>query len=128
MTILIIDDDAGFRRALQRRLPGETRCAVGIREAVWSAKSFQPSVILLDVNLDGERSIDAIEELMDACPRSEIIVITAEYVQADADEAIALGAYAYIDKWNVKEICELVKEARTAVPSVFVASSSRLLH
>lgn len=128
MTILIVDDDAVFRRALQRRLPGETRCAAGVLDALSVAASWQPSVVLLDVNLGGESSIDAIPRFATAAPRCELIMMTGYYDQADADRSIDLGALAYVEKWNVRELCELVQDARVLVRSSFVSSSRRALH
>lgn len=128
MTILIVDEDAIFRRSLQRHLPGETRCAASVADGVDVAAAWQPSVILLGVDFDSDGALARIPDFEAAVPRGEVIVMTENYRQVDADLAIDLGAMAYIEKGNIKELCELVQDARALVPSFFVAPARRAIH
>lgn len=131
MTVLIVDDDAGVRRWLQRKIPGETRCASSLMDGLQTAREWQPSVVLLDVLFPEEGSgLDYIAEFKQACPRAEVVVMTSFHRREDQARALAAGAFTYVEKSAACEeiLLGAVMGARMMVSTVFVAGASVAPH
>ena len=126
MTILIIDDDRVYSRAISRHLVGVKKAAETLSEGMEMARRWQPSVILLDVHFpnDDRLGLDVIEGLRVECPRAQIIVMCAVFDREHARVAIERGAFSYLEKGDVAALKGMTELARSCVQTVFVAASS----
>jgi two-component system, NarL family, response regulator NreC len=118
INIVIADDHAIVRRGLRQLLEGEEGFAV-VAEAddVDSARRYlrghHPHVLVLDLNMPGESSIDAIPKLRKEFPDTQIVVLTMQNEPAYARSALSAGVLGYVLKESAD--AELVEAIRAAV-------------
>ena len=116
-TIVIADDHAVVRSGLRMLLDAESDLEV-VAEAgdVESARRYvlghKPNVLVLDLNMPGEPSLPAIPTILEASPKSAIVVLTMQDDPAFAREAMRAGALGYVLKEAADE--ELVNAVRLA--------------
>jgi two-component system response regulator HydG len=99
--VLVVDDDQATGRmiALGLREGGrEVQTAASVAEATEMAKSFEPQVVLTDLNMAGGSGIDLCRHFADAWPDVPVIVITAFGSMEAAVEAMRAGAYDFVTK------------------------------
>jgi two-component system response regulator NreC len=116
--IVIADDHAIVRRGLRQLLETEEDFAVVAEaEDVESARRYMrghhPQVLVLDLNMPGESSIDAIPSLRSEFPDSQIVVLTMQNEPAYARRALGAGVLGYVLKESAD--AELVEAIRAAV-------------
>ncbi|MBU9889410.1 MAG: response regulator [Candidatus Omnitrophica bacterium] len=68
------------------------------QEAVDKAASFQPDVILLDIQMPGMDGLKALKKIKEAHPKIKVIMVTAVETQDKIEEAMRCGADNYITK------------------------------
>lgn len=93
--------------ALQLRLSGEwilAGSASDIDGAIALADAARPDVILLDLWLHGEHSLDLLRQLRASLPQPLVVVLSAEADPAWGERAIAAGATAYLSKLEVVDL------------------------
>ncbi|MDP9023513.1 MAG: response regulator transcription factor [Actinomycetota bacterium] len=98
VTLVIVDDNAGIRtllRALARRDPrldvvGEAEHGA---EAIDVVRRFQPDVVILDVMMPVMDGLEAIPGILEASPRTRIVMYSA-YAES-RDEAMRRGAHGW---------------------------------
>jgi CheY-like chemotaxis protein len=103
VSVLIVDDDAGFRRTaaelLRARgfvLAGE---AANRDEAVAAVRRTRPVAILLDVHLPDGDGLELVAELLAAIGRAPLILLTSSDSRAATDEgARQCGAVGFVAK------------------------------
>lgn len=99
--LLIVDDEAPFRRALRRTLERSghfVREASSVDEAR-DALSTQPAeLVLCDVNMPGGSGLELIRSVVDGASDTAIVMLTGNDDPAVADEALAIGAHGYLVK------------------------------
>ena len=98
-SILIVDDNAGFRRAARLILEEEGYEVVGeasgVKAGLAAARELRPDVVLLDVHLPDGSGFDAASELAGG----PIVVMCSSYEQAHGEElARQSGARAFLPK------------------------------
>jgi putative two-component system response regulator len=99
--LLIVDDEASFRRALRRTLE---RGGHAVQEAsnVEAAREVLASrsidLILCDVNMPGGSGLELVRSVVDEAPDTAIVMLTGDDDPAVADEALAIGAHGYMVK------------------------------
>jgi DNA-binding NtrC family response regulator len=99
--ILIVEDEDNARKgyeALLRRWNFEVIGVASGEEALAKFQDFQPSVILLDVELPGMNGLDLLTHLGEEIQRIPIIIITGRGSDERVVQAIEAGAYWYIEK------------------------------
>jgi DNA-binding NarL/FixJ family response regulator len=101
--VLIVDDHGLFRSSLRARLEQEDGIVpVGeagtVKDAVSKALALQPDVVLLDLVLPRGSGYDAIPDLLNACPSTNIVVVTSQTHPASVRRAIGAGARGYVPK------------------------------
>jgi DNA-binding NarL/FixJ family response regulator len=78
--VLVVDDDAGFRRAVRDLLVADGFDVVAeagsAEEAVEVARLTNPEVVLLDVRLPGVDGITAAERLSRLSPRPDVVLVS----------------------------------------------------
>jgi len=115
--IVIADDHAIVRRGLRQLLDGERGFeVVAEAENVESARRYlrghHPDVLVLDLNMPGESSIEAIPQLRAEFPETQIVVLTMQNEAAYARTALSAGVLGYVLKEAAD--AELVEAIRAA--------------
>jgi two-component system response regulator NreC len=101
--IVLADDHAVVRAGLRLLLDNESDFEV-VAEAsdVDSARRYvrghHPLVLVLDLNMPGGSSLEAIPVLREESPETQIVVLTMQQEPAFAREALGAGAIGYVLK------------------------------
>lgn len=103
ITIVLADDHRVVRSGLRVLLESDDRFRV-IDEAgdvpgtLESVRSYGPQVLILDLNMGGASSLDAIPQLRADAPETQIVVLTMQENPAFARAALRAGALGYVLK------------------------------
>jgi two-component system, NarL family, response regulator NreC len=117
VTIVLADDHVVVRSALRMLLDAEPGFEV-VAEAgdADSAARYvlghKPTVLVLDLNMPGGSGLEAIPQIRERSPNTQIVVLTMQKEAAFAREAMRAGALGYILKDAADE--ELVRAVRMA--------------
>lgn len=116
--IVIADDHAIVRRGLRQLLDSEEGFeVVAEAEDVDSARRYlrghHPEVLVLDLNMPGEPSLEAIPKLRSEFPATQIVVLTMNNEAAYARTALSAGVLGYVLKESAD--AELIEAVRAAV-------------
>lgn len=117
ITIVVADDHTVMRSGLSMLLQAEADLDVlaeagDIQMTFRHVRGHRPSVLVLDLNMPGGSSIQAIPRLKLISPDTEIVVLTMEPGAHFAREAIGAGASGYVLKHAAGT--ELVRAIRKA--------------
>ena len=99
--ILLVDDDPVFTRVMARgfnRHGFEVRRCGNAEEALAVCGEYQPSHILLDLNMPGTSGLVLLPRLLELAPQSLIVVLTGYSSIVTAVEATRAGATNYLCK------------------------------
>ena len=115
--IVLADDHAVVRRGLELLLEAEDGfevvASVGdVDAAIRTTRGYKPDVLVLDLNMPGGSSLDAIPRILEASPATRITVLTMQDEPAFARQALGAGALAYVLKEAAGD--ELVEAIRRA--------------
>ncbi|MGD0980876.1 MAG: response regulator transcription factor [Solirubrobacteraceae bacterium] len=115
--IVIADDHAVVRSGLRLLLDAEADFEV-VAEAgdVDAARRYvrghHPAVLVLDLNMPGGSSLEAIPAIRAEAPDTQIVVLTMQGEPAFAREALSAGALGYVLKESAdSELVEAVRRA-----------------
>lgn len=101
ITVLLADDHAAVRAGIRLALAGEGFNVVAEAadgpEAVAAALEKRPDIALLDVNMPGS-GIKAAEEIVNALPRTTVVMLTVSRNDDDLFAALRAGASGYLLK------------------------------
>ena len=75
-------------------------------------RGHKPDVLILDLNMPGRPSLEAIPEMREASPETKIVVLTMQKEPAFARQALQLGVLGYVLKEAADD--ELVQAVRRA--------------
>jgi two-component system response regulator NreC len=115
--IVLADDHAVVRSGLRLLLDAEPGMEV-VAEAsdAETARRYvhghHPAVLVLDLNMPGGSSLEAIPAIREESPETQIVVLTMQQEPAYAREALGAGALGYVLKEAADE--ELVQAIRNA--------------
>ena len=92
--VMIVDDHPIMRDGLRDALDSEEEFevvgqAADGAEAVRSAQSLQPDVIVMDVIMPNKNGVDACREIMDQLPDTRVLILTASTEEDAIIEAVA---------------------------------------
>ena len=113
MAILVVDDDAGLRKALRRVLVAHgfaVEVAEDGDEALARLRSRSFDALVLDVMMPGSDGIDVCERLRAAGDQLPVLMLTARYAVSDRVAGLEAGADDYLVKPFANE--ELVARLR----------------
>lgn len=132
--VVLVDDHEVVRGALRALLEGQDDLEV-VAEAGSLATARQalgegaPDVLVLDVNLPDGLAVDALEELRQLAPGTQIVLLTMERDLSLARRALEAGALGYLFKDAAHlELIESVRAAaagRKYLPSAVSAGLSK---
>lgn len=115
--ILIVDDEADIRDLIAGILEDEgyeARTANSADAALTAIKDRRPSLIVLDIWLEGSRldGLELLEIIKEAHPNLPVVIISGHGNVETAVSAIRKGAYDYIEKpFKVDRLILLVEHA-----------------
>ncbi len=115
--IVLADDHqvvrSGLRMLLDREADFEVVAEAGdIDAARRYIRGHHPTVLILDLNMPGGSSLEAIPAIREESPDTQIVVLTMQQEPAFAREALSAGALGYVLKEAADE--ELVEAVRSA--------------
>ncbi|NBD21365.1 response regulator [Aquabacterium fontiphilum] len=101
--LLVVDDHTLFRRGLIALLSQSPEVEVAgeaadAGEALRHTALLRPDVILLDNHLPGVHGVDALPQLLAACPSTRVLMLTVSEDADDLANALARGASGYLLK------------------------------
>jgi DNA-binding NtrC family response regulator len=111
--VLIADDDAGMRVALETRFlqrGWQVDLAVNGAEALHKFRGSRHALVITDVRMPGRDGFELMREVQAASPRTAVILLTAYGCVPDAVQAIRDGACDYLMKPVCFEKLELAVE------------------
>jgi two-component system response regulator NreC len=117
ITIVLADDHTVVRNALRMLLDAEAGFEVVAEAgdadtAVRYVRGHKPAVLILDLNMPGRSSLDAVPDIREASPDTEIVVLTMQNEPAFARRALQAGVRGYVLKEAAD--AELVQAVRRA--------------
>jgi two-component system, NarL family, response regulator NreC len=117
ITIVLADDHTVVRNALRMLLDAEAGFEVVAEAgdadtAVRYVRGHKPTVLILDLNMPGRSSLDAVPDIREASPETEIVVLTMQNEPAFARRALQAGVRGYVLKEAAD--AELVQAVRRA--------------
>ena len=116
--ILVADDQALIRRGMTLMLAGESDMEVVAQavdgvEAIEFALQTHPEVILMDLHMPRKSGLVATREIMQALPRTHVLVLTTLDADEMVFEAVRAGAHAYLLKdASEAELLETIRGLR----------------
>jgi len=101
--ILIADDHAVLRTGLRMLLEAQNDMEVAGEAADGldvsrKARELRPDVVLMDLSMPGPPSGDVIRQVLRACPKTRVLVLTMHDDPAYFASAMSAGAAAYVVK------------------------------
>lgn len=117
ISIVLADDHTVVRRALRLLLEGEPGFEVVAEAedadgAIRYLRGHKPDVLILDLNMPGRPSLEAIGDMREASPETRIVVLTMQQEPAFARRALQHGVLGYVLKEAADD--ELVQAVRSA--------------
>jgi len=117
ISIVLADDHTVVRRALRVLLEEEPGFEVVAEAdeadaAIRYLRGHKPDVLILDLNMPGRPSLEAIPDMQEASPETKIVVLTMQKEPAFARQALQLGVLGYVLKEAADD--ELVQAVRSA--------------
>ncbi len=119
--ILVVDDNAGIRKALQLLLPPYFEAVELIPSPatlVSALESFRPDVVLLDMNFHtdintGNEGLYWTDQIKNLSPRTEVVLFTAYADIRLAVEGMRRGAFDFVVKpWENERLISILQAAR----------------
>ncbi len=123
-TVVIVDDAQLFQAGLVAAFKEEGFDVVGqsteALTAVNLARDHKPDLVLLDVLMPGISGLDVVDKIVDASPRSRVVLLTSSESGEDLLRGIKAGARGYIVKTT--PLPELVDSVRQVLKGGAVVS------
>ena len=100
--VYICDDSPEYRMLLRLVLADAGATIVGEggdgNECLTAAAGTDPSIVLLDLNMPGLSGLEALPRLRGLVPNAKIVVLTTSKAEVTEDQALKLGADAFVSK------------------------------
>ena len=122
VTIVLADDHKVVRSGLRMLLESDGRFTVlaesgDVATTIDAVERCRPRVLVLDLNMGGESSLESIPQLRAEVPETQIVVLTMQDNPAFARVALRAGAVGYVLKdaadAELMSAVELAAEGRT---------------
>ncbi len=113
--IMVVDDEAPFRKLLERRLSKDGNSVEGFessKSALSAAEQKHFDVALVDIKMPGMDGIELLRRFKEIHPSMEVVIITGQGTIDSAIAAMKLGAYDYLTKpCKLSELDLIVQKA-----------------
>ena len=133
VTIVLADDHAVLRAGIRLLLDQEAGIAtVGeagtAQGAVEQASEHTPDIVLMDVSMPGGNGIDAIPLVLEASPRSRVLMLSMHDDAAYVHRAFSAGASGYVLKDAADtELVAAIREVAGGATYVNPALGARMI-
>jgi len=100
-TVLVVDDEEGIRKALERfltRLGYQVVVAANATEAMERLAADRPQTMLCDIRMPDTSGVELLPKVLAQDPDLAVIMLTAIDEPRTAIECLKLGAYDYLIK------------------------------
>jgi two-component system nitrogen regulation response regulator GlnG len=100
-TLLVIDDEAGVRMAIQEVLQSDALRVITAEDSASGLNCVReecPNIVLLDIRLGNESGINIFNQLRKIDPKALVVFITGHGTTDTAIEAMKSGAFDYLLK------------------------------
>jgi DNA-binding NtrC family response regulator len=100
-TVLVVDDEEGIRKALERfltRLGYQVAVAANATEALQRLATDHPQTMLCDIRMPDISGVELLPKVLAQDPDLAVIMLTAIDEPRTAIECLKLGAYDYLIK------------------------------
>ena len=103
VTVVLADDHAVVRKGLRLLVDAEPDLRVvaeagTVPDALRMARAHRPGVIVLDLNMPGGSSLEAIPTILEQAPMTAIVVLTMQNEPSFARKALQAGALGFVLK------------------------------
>jgi two-component system response regulator NreC len=103
ITVMLADDHAVVRAGLRMLLEAEEDMTVvaeagDVPTVMRRVAGNRPRILVLDLNLRGDSSLQAIPRILETSPETRIVVLTMQTDPVFAREALGAGALGYVLK------------------------------
>jgi two-component system response regulator NreC len=103
VTVVLADDHAVVRKGLRLLVDAEPGLRVvaeagTVPDALRMARAHRPAVIVLDLNMPGGSSLEAIPTMLEQAPTTAIVVLTMQNEPSFARQALQAGALGFVLK------------------------------
>ena len=103
ITVVLADDHAVVRKGLRLLVDAEPDLRVvaeagTLPDALRMARAHRPAVIVLDLNMPGGSSLDAIPTMLELAPTTAVVVLTMQDEPSFARRALQAGALGFVLK------------------------------
>ncbi len=124
---MVVDDNAGIRKALQLLLPPYFEAVELIPSPstlVSTLETFRPDVVLLDMNFHtdintGNEGLYWTDQIKNIAPRTEVVLFTAYADIRLAVEAMRRGAFDFVVKpWDNEKLISILQAARNKASKI----------
>lgn len=110
-SVLLVDDEDDLRDVLRLRLEADGRFEIvgesnNGQQALDLAEQLEPDVIILDLLMPGLDGRDVLPSLVAMVPSSMIVVFSAVPSSKAEQQTTALGAFAYLEKTEIRNIAD----------------------
>jgi two-component system, NarL family, response regulator NreC len=116
-SVIIADDHAVVRKGLRLLIDAEPGLKVlaeagTVPDAVMKTRALRADVLILDLNMPGGSSLEAIPQLREEAPMTAIVVLTMQNDPAFARQALQSGAAGFVLKEAADdELLEAIRQA-----------------
>jgi DNA-binding response OmpR family regulator len=115
ISVLVVDDEAEFIDSLGkllRRRGFEVEVAADGAKAVELALGKPFDVALLDVKMPGLDGFQTLSEIKRVSPRTKVVLLTGHLSEADEQDGLESGAFAYLLKPHpISELVAVIESA-----------------
>lgn len=115
ITVVLADDHKivrdGIRMVLEAEADIDVVAEAGTAEAATRyVLGHRPSLLLIDLNMPGGSSLEAMPKVLESSPATSVIVLTMQDEPAFARRALQAGASAYVVKHSAaKELVDAIR-------------------
>jgi two-component system, NarL family, response regulator NreC len=116
-SVIIADDHAVVRKGLRLLIDAEPGLKVvaeagTVPDAVMKTRALRAGVLILDLNMPGGSSLEAIPQIREEAPTTAIVVLTMQNDPAFARQALQSGAAGFVLKEAADdELLEAIRQA-----------------
>ena len=131
--VLIADDHQIVREGLRTVLAQEVELAVvgdaaSGEEAIALTRALRPDVVLMDLVMPGLGGLEALARIRQACPDSQVVVLTNFASDQSVRDAVAAGAVGYLLKDVLKnELLQAIRNAHQGRPTLHPEAQRHLM-
>ncbi|MBZ0263422.1 cytidylate kinase family protein [bacterium] len=113
--VLLVDDEVEFVQTLSDRLQTRNMPSNVVfdgEQALEYLKNDEPEVMVLDLKMPGIDGIEVLKTVKKEHPEVEVIILTGHGSDKEREIAMALGAFAYLEKpVNIDVLAKTMREA-----------------